>query len=118
MKVPTLNLYCKFVAIDKNNNSHEVLDTIITGCWEMSQHLEKIYGIKTVPSTVYKGKKQFKPLSYPYGRNKEYYLAYFNWVINFPKEQRAYFFENEIDMNKFYTNNPIVDFHLIIKKKI
>jgi len=39
------------------------------------------------------------------------------WVLNYPKEQRAEFFENETDMSKFYAGNPIVDFHIIVKRK-
>lgn len=116
MKVPTLVLHSIFIAVDKEGIEKEISDTMIQGCREMCQHLERMFGIKTVPSTVYNGKKKFIPTSFPYGRTKEYYLAYFNWVLNFPKEQRADFFENELDMCKFYNNNPIVDLYLIVKR--
>ena len=116
MKVPTLCLYSSFIAIDINGKQTEVSDRIIAGCWNMCQHLEKSFGIKTVPSTVYAGKKIFTPTIFPCGKTKEYYLAYLNWVINFPRSERADFFENEPDMNKFYLNNPIVDVKMRVSK--
>ncbi len=117
MKVPTLPLYSKFIVIDKDNNQHEVSDRLIFGCFGMCQYLEDSFGIKTVPSTVYNGKKKFVPIQFPYKRTKEYYLAYLNWILNYPKEERADFFDNEIDAIKFYTNNPIVDFYIIVKRR-
>lgn len=117
MKVPSLILYSTYLTIDKQGNEREVHDMIVQGCWQMCSHLEDSFGIKTVPSTVYNGKKKFIPTRFPYGKSKEYYLAYFNWVLNYPKEERAKFFENEIDMGKFYANNPIVDFCIIVKRK-
>lgn len=117
MKVPTLLLYSTFVITDKHGNTIEQHDMSVHGCWQMCGYLEKTYGIKTVPSTVYNGKKKFIPLCFPYGRTKDYYLAYFNWALNYPKEQRAEFFENETDKNQFYLNNPFLDFYIIIKRK-
>src|SRR3990167_10097307 len=109
MKVPTLPLNSVLIALDKDNNRHEVSDRLIFGCWEMCQYLKDNFGIETVVSTVYNGKKIFTPTKFPYGKSREYYLAFLNWVLNFPKEERADFFDNEIEAEKFYLNNPIVD---------
>jgi hypothetical protein len=117
MKVPTLLLYSTFVIIDKNGNKTELHDVIITGCFQMCLHLEKCFGIKTVPSTVFNGNKKFIPNHFTGGRTKEYYLAYFNWVINHSKEQKKYYFEDEVNKKQFYLNNPFVDFYIIVKRK-
>ena len=116
MKVPSLMLSCIFLAIDKDGKTHEIRHDLVTGCWEMCQYLKKHFNIDTVPSTVYNGKKLFSPVKYPYEKTKEYYLAYLNWVINCPKEEKADFFDNELDKSKFYDNNPIVDIKIKIAK--
>ncbi len=117
MKVPSLDLKIFLIAIDKDGNDvGENWDRSATGCYACCSELEKHFGIKTAPSTVYNGKKRFVPVKYPWGKTKEYYLAYLNWVLNFPPEGRAKFFEDEPDMAKFSENNPIVDIKIVVKK--
>ena len=115
MKVSTLMLSATFVVIDKDGKKTEAHDQLIQGCYEMCQYLKKSYGIDTVPSTVWAAKKEFTPNMFPYGRTKEYYMAYLNWRLNYPRDQRAEFFEDD-DMDKFAQNNPIADVLIRVKK--
>jgi len=116
MKVNTLFLQSYFVAVYNNGEKKLITDTIKYGCFPMVQHLEKSFGIKTVPSTVYVGKKVWTPIVFPYGRTKEYYLGFLNWCLNYTKENRSDFFDNEVNKVKFYLNNPIIDIKIIVKR--
>jgi hypothetical protein len=116
MKVPSLLLSCVVVAIDNNGANREVHYQYVVGCWEMCRYLEEVFGIKTVPSTVYNGKKVFSPTLFPYSCSRENFLAYLNWRLNYPKEGRADFFDNEPNKEKFIKNNPIVDVKIKVIK--
>ena len=116
MKVPTLLLDSVFVAVYSDGVKHEVLNTFVVGCWAMCMHLERDFGIKTSPSTVWLAKKEFIPVKFPYGKTKQDYLAYLNWVINCPKEEKFSFFDDQPNIEQFYKNNPVLDCYIIIKK--
>lgn len=117
MKVPTLRLRATYITIDKDGGEHEIIGFSETGCWNMCFRLEREYGIETVPSTIYACKKIFTPIKFPYAKTKEEMLGYCNWVLNFPKkEERAEFYSNEPNKDKFTVNNPIVDIKIRISK--
>lgn len=116
MQVPSLTLRSVYIAIDKNGNEHKISDNLVTGVWEMTFYLEKHFGIKTSTTTVYNCKKVFTPLTFKYGKDRSYMLAWCNWVLNYPRDQRADFFENEKNPSIFYNDNPIVDIKLIIER--
>lgn len=116
MKVPSLYLSIILLAVDKNGKESEAHHSSAIGCWQCCQELERHFGIKTVPSTIYNGKKKFIPSKFPYGKTKEYYLTYLNWGLNFTPEERAQFFDDEPDKTKFSENNPFVDIKIIVKK--
>lgn len=124
MKTPTLRLQAILIAFYSDGSEKEMPYASIIGCWEMCDYLNKYFGIKTSPSTVHRGKKVFEPTKYPYIPSKfqryllskKYFLAYMNWALNFPKEERAKFFSNEPDITKFIKNNPVIDIRLVVRK--
>jgi len=116
MKVPSLSIKSSFIAVYNDGKIKSVSESSITGCFQMQQHLERNFGIKISRSTVFDCKKLLTPVKYPHGRTREYYLAYLNWVLNYPKEERAEFFDNELDKQKFIRNNPIIDIKISLSK--
>lgn len=117
MRVPTLLLDSVFIAVHIDGSEYEVYDTFVIGCPAMWMHLERSFSIKTNVSTVWAAKKKFVPLSYPYGKTKTDYLAYFNWVLNCPNEEKAPFFDEQFNRQKYYEDNPIIDCYIIIKRR-
>lgn len=118
MKVATLLLNSFYIAIYRDGTEKEVSIRLVTGCWEMCFYLEQKFGIQTVPSTVYNGKKRFEPTKFEYFESKEDVLGYLNWVLNFPHSEREKFYNNEPDKSKFTKNNPIVDLKITARKHI
>lgn len=116
MKVPTLYLQIFYLAIDKDGNQHEVWTNSEIGCRETCRLLEKYYGIQTVPSTVFNGKKIFTPTKFLGNKEKIDTLAYLNWSLN-RTNRESKFFDNDPEKRKYYKNNPIVDVKLIVRKK-
>jgi hypothetical protein len=116
MKTPSLKLYSIWIAVDKDNNQHQVSESMKIGAYEMNYHLYLNCGIKTSLSTIKKGHCKLRPTRYMYSESLAYHLAYLNWVINCPKDQKAAFFSQESDTWRFPKENPIVDSWLTVSR--
>lgn len=116
MKVPSAYIRIIYIAIYKDGSRKEVTNNSVTGYWEAVHHLSRHYGINTSRSTVFAEKKEYAPSFFLTHETKENCLAYLNWVLNFPKSERCEFFANELDKNRFITDNPIVDVKLITRR--
>jgi hypothetical protein len=119
MKVSSLLIYRYYVAISKDGKRYNISDWLTTGLWEAKRELEKKYGVVTSQTTIYnraksKSAKAFPINKFGYLKNKAELMAYANWVLFFPTDEREEFFTNEINKERFYKNNPIVDIQICV----
>lgn len=117
MKVASLAVYSYYAAIGKDGKRYNIADWLEIGLWEMQRAIENKFGIVTSTTTIYnrtkaKSTKGFKLNKFGYSKDKAELLAFANWVLFFPPEQRANFFVNESNIERFYKDNPIVDIEL------
>lgn len=115
MKVSSLLLYLTYQIIDKDGKIIELSAGLVTGCRETSWEIEKYYGVKLAPTTVWRG-KIFKPTKFKYHDSEASLLAWANWSLNCGKEDKAEFFDNEIDQKKWFNDNPYVDVKMRVSK--